>query len=52
MEFTLVNTSCKAKPIYRNIVLNDQQQANCISMTAAWFSSPGHWHFNTAQRYL
>ena len=44
---TLLNTSCKAKPM----VLNDQQQANYTSMTAALFSSPGPWHLNIAQRY-
>jgi len=37
--------------IFSNIVLNRQQQANYISMTAAWFSSFGHCYLNTAQRY-
>jgi len=34
-----------------HIVLYGQQQANNASMTAAWFSLPGPWHLNVAQRY-
>ena len=37
MEFTLVNTSCKAKPIQQQYTINGQQQANYITMTAACF---------------
>ena len=37
--------------LYSNVVLSGQQQENCTNMTAAWLSSPGPWHLNTAQRY-